>query len=103
MLVPQLSYNFTCQPLTLLWLGDPSPVRRWPAGWSDGHVTTDVSLALPWLVVGSDVLRSGTVCREKSVLNRRSYEVGVRRSACWGGSRCVCDNAILILNLPDLD
>src|SRR5882672_7227745 len=91
MLVPQLSYNFTCQPLTLLWLGDPSPVHRWPAGWSDGHVTTDVSLALPWVALGSDVLRSRTVHREKSVFNRSSYEVRVHRSACRGGLRWVRD------------
>src|SRR5882672_9354062 len=75
----------------LLWLGDPSPVRRWPAGWSDGYVTTDVSLALPWVVVGSDVLRSRTVRQEKSVFNRSSYEVGVHRSACQGGPRWVRD------------
>src|SRR5882672_597696 len=54
-------------------------------------MTTDVSLALPWVVVGSDVHRSRTVRREKSVFNQSSYEVGVRRSACRGGPRWVCD------------
>src|SRR5882672_1602136 len=60
--------------------------------WSNGHVMTDVSLALPWVVVGSDVLRSRTGRQEKSVFNRSSYEVGVRQSACRGGPRWVHDS-----------
>src|SRR5882672_4713193 len=91
MLDPHLSYNFTCWLLHCHDSVIHPQFVRWLARWSDSHVTTDVSLALPWVVVGSDVLRSWARCWEKSVFNQSLYEVGVRRSACRGGPRWVRD------------
>src|SRR5882672_3827272 len=60
-------------------------------------MTTINDCALPWVVMGSDVLQSRMVCWGKSVFNRSSYEVGVHWSACWGGLRWVCDTFPLTL------
>src|SRR5882672_8849815 len=102
MLDPHLSYNFTCW---LLHCHDSVIHLRfvgWLARWSDSHVTADISLALPWVVVGSDVLRSRTVRREKSVFNRSSYEVGVRQRLCRGGPRWVRDSAFPLWSTPSV-